>query len=86
MGRSAMAKELLSAAGIRAEINRRMAICEELDGDCRGCRVPLPRQAEVRDYGSNWHIDSAQNCVGDCLGVLDRVVADVRVKYDCSDW
>jgi len=81
-----MPKELLTAAGIRDEINRRMSTSDELDGDCRGCSVPLPRQARPEDYGGNWHIDSASNCAGGCLTVLNDVVSHVRAKYDCSEW
>jgi hypothetical protein len=81
-----MAKQLMTAAEIRDEINRRISAPTVLDGDCKDCRVPLPRQARTEDYGSNWNIDTASNCAGGCLGELDRIVRDVRTKYDCSDW
>lgn len=84
-----MAKKLITASELRAEIDRRIATSSALDGDCRECHIltprPVPRSERTSYGGSNWiaeHFSGPPSCYDAVMRIRDQVM----LEYDCSDW
>jgi hypothetical protein len=71
---------------IQAEIQRRIATSNELDGDCKGCRAPTPRYADPNtNNGCNWRVDVFPGVVSGCLDFLKNITLAVMSEYELVD-
>jgi hypothetical protein len=78
-----MNKKRASTDEIQIELKRRIALCDDHDGKCRGCGVPTPRAVTPTDIGeSNWKIDGLPDLAPGCFGAILKIVDQMRAEYE----
>ena len=78
-----MAKKRATAEEIRAELGRRIEACDDLDGSCRGCGVPMPRMMSPKEpTGPNWSVEGFPDLAHGCFGIILKIVDQARLEYE----
>lgn len=78
-----MAKIKATAEQIWAEIQRRIVVSPNLDGDCKECKAPTPRFADPsNNNGCNWRVDVFPGVVPGCIEFVKSITRDVMSEYD----
>mgnify|MGYP006872416305 CR=1 FL=1 len=68
---------------IRLEIQRRIDISTQLDGDCKDCRAPSPRSTDPdTNNGCNWTVDVFPGVIPGCLDFVKNVTRTVMAEYE----
>ena len=81
-----MSKTIKTPKEIVNALNEAMRESNELDGDCRRCqvrRITRITEEEAEQLGRNWNVDLVNDeCIGECMGVLEVIARDLGGRYD----
>jgi len=78
-----MQKISASVEGIRNEIQHRISISKELDGDCKDCRAPTPYLTDPdSNNGCNWTVDVFPGVIPGCLDLVKTSTREVMAEYE----
>jgi hypothetical protein len=78
-----MVRKRAAVEELRAEFKRRIALCDEQEGRCRDCGVPIPRAVTPKKIDDpNWIVDGLPNLAPGCFGAILKIVDQMRSEYE----
>ena len=78
-----MVKKRATTEKIQAELKRRIEACDDREGKCRGCGIPIPRAATPKEAdGPNWSVEGLPDLAPGCFGVILKIVDQARLEYE----
>ena len=71
------------AEEIQIELKRRIETCDDLEGKCRGCGIPIPRAVTPKNVGDpNWIVEGLPELAPGCFGAILKIVDQMRSEYE----
>jgi hypothetical protein len=78
-----MIRKRAAVEEIQIELKRRIALCDDQDGKCRGCGIPIPRAVTPKNIDDpNWIVDGLPDLAPGCFGAILKIVDRMRVEYE----
>jgi hypothetical protein len=76
-------KKRAAAEEIQIELQRRIALCDDHGGKCRGCGIPIPRAVTPKNMGDpNWIVEGLPDLAPGCFGAILKIVDQLRSEYE----
>jgi hypothetical protein len=79
----AMVRKCAAVEETQIELKRRIALCDDQNGRCRGCGIPIPRAATPKNKDDpNWIVAGLPDLAPGCFGAILKIVDQMRAEYE----
>lgn len=80
---SVTVKKRATASEIQADLEQRIRMCTDRDGNCTRCEAPTPRLVRPKAEGApNWIVEGLPGLAPGCFGTIVRIVDQARLEYE----